>query len=343
MSIAIVKPISVRKCSIAGLKAVLEYIADDVKTKNGELVFGWNCMVGRAFNDMLNTKNGFDKATGRQYAHFVQSFHEKDNLTPEMAFKIGQEYIAGLKQWSDFQILMAVHTNEDHLHIHYIINSVNSKDGSKWQCSKQDLKHYRQQSDELCRTYNLHVIEHGNRGHQSYGEYKNHQNGTSWKAMLAADVADCMEQATSRADFHHLLGERGIEADIGKTSTLFTIKAGTYGLKKDMSCGDKKLQGYGDFSAAVIEKHFAGIPSLENMIHKLLDNPSVMMDAMYEIGKMFNTTHEEMFNRFYNRTFTALEGRALKEWILKHKDKAFEANAYSAYSHTQEQEKGYEL
>lgn len=341
--IAIVKPISVRRGDLAGLRAVIEYVKDDSKTNGGRLVFMYGGMNGNEFQQMLRTKKVFGKTEGRQYAHFVQSFHEKDNLTPEMAYKIGREYIAGNKKWRDFQVVMAVHTNEEHLHIHYVINSVNSKDGAKWQCSKQDLKLLREHSDELCRKYNLHVIEHGNRGHRSYGEFSAYQKGMSWKAMLAADISSCMEQATSRADFHHLLDERGIEADIGKTSTLFTVRAGTYGLKADRHCGDKSLGSYGDFSAATIEKHFAGIPTLQNMIENLADNPSLLFDAMYDLGKMFNTSNEDMYDRFYNRSFTALEGRALKEWILKHKDKAFEANGYSSYSYPQEQENGYEM
>jgi hypothetical protein len=292
---------------------------------------------------MVRTKKLFGKTTGRQYAHFVQSFHEKDPITPELAFQIGREYIAGLKQWHNFQVSMAVHTDTEHMHIHYIINSVNMLNGAKWQCSKQDLKHFRQQSDELCRRYNLHVLEHGNRGHQSYGEYKHHQNGTSWKAMLAADIADCIEQATSHADFHHLLDERGIEADISKTSTMFFIKAGTYGLKSDRHCGDKALRSYRDFSAAAIEKHFADIPSLQTMIDNLANNPSLLMDAMYDIGQMFITAHEDMLDRFHNRNLTALEGRALKEWILKHKDRAFETNSTSWFSQSHDNENGYEM
>jgi hypothetical protein len=299
--------------------------------------------VGNEFQSMVLIKHTFGKTTGRQYAHFVQSFHERDNLTPDTAFQIGMEYIAALKQWNDFQVVMAVHTNEEHLHIHYIINSVNSLDGSKWQCSKRDLKHFRQQSDELCRKYNLHVIEQGRRGHQSYGEYAANQQDMSWKQRLAADIADCMEQATSRADFHHLLDGRGIDADIGRTSTLFTVRVGTYGLAGEMKCGDGKLRSYGDFSAAAIEKHFAGIPTLQSMIDNLANNPSLLMDAMYEIGQMFGMTHETMLDRFDNRIFSALEGRALKEWILKHKDRAFEANSYNGWSQSLSQENEYEI
>ncbi|MCL2703423.1 MAG: relaxase/mobilization nuclease domain-containing protein [Defluviitaleaceae bacterium] len=342
-AIAIIKTINPRRGNLAGLKAVINYIKDDAKTNGGKLVYMSGGMVGNEFESMVRTKNVFGKTTGRQYAHFVQSFHSQDNITPEMAYRIGIEYISKIKQWNDYQIAMAVHTDTENMHIHYVINSVNSKTGAKWQCSKQDLKHFREQSDELCRQYNLHVIERGNRGHQSSGEYKAHQQGHSWKQRLATDIADCLEQSTSRADFRHLLNDCGIDVDIGRTSTLFTVKAGTYGLKKEMCCGDRKLMGYGNFSTAAIEKHFAGIPSLQAMINSMADNQNLLFDAMYDLGQIFNIPHEDMREKFYNRSFTKLEGRALKEWILKNKDKAFEANSYSSYSITHEQENEYEM
>lgn len=343
MKIAIVKPIKIRRGDNGGLRAILDYIKKDAKTQSSELVFGWNCQKDRVFEDMLLTKKIFGKTSGRQYAHFVQGFHPRDELTPELAFKIGQEYIARNKKWRDYQILMAVHTNEEHLHIHYVINSVNSKTGMKWQCSQQDMKYFRELSDELCRKYNLHVLENANRKHRSYGENAAFQKGTSWKAKLAEDIKNCMEQATSRADFYHLLNEQGIDIDIGNTSTLFTILKGTYGLNKEMRCGDKKLQAYGDFNAAAINNYFAKIPGLQNMMNCLENNPSLLFDAMYDLGKLFGVSSEDMLDRFYSRTFSALEGRALKEWILRNKDRAFEVNTASWFSQSHEQEQGYEL
>lgn len=282
-AIAIVKPISVRKGNLAGLKAVLDYIKDDVKTKSGELVFGWNCMKDRAFRDMLITKDLFGKTTGRQYAHFVQSFDPRDNITPELAYKIGQEYIAENEKWRNFQILMAVHTNEEHLHIHYIINSVNTKDGTKWQCSKRDLKQLRERSDELCRKYNLHVIERGNRGHRSYGEYAAYQKGVSWKQRLATAIADCLLQSKSRADFLHRLDERGIDADFGKKNVMFTVRAGTYEHNKDMKCGNYTLMSYGDFSRENIMNHFK---VNKGLLELAFEDVPLLQDAFLEVGKM---------------------------------------------------------
>ena len=136
---AIVKPIKVRAGSTYGLKSVLEYIANPAKTMDKLLVYGKDCMKENAFHQMMLTKSVYNQTTGRQYAHFVQSFSIQDKLIPEQAFEIGRQYIERLEQFKDYQVLMAVHTNEEHLHIHYVINSVNSKTGQKWQSTPQDI------------------------------------------------------------------------------------------------------------------------------------------------------------------------------------------------------------
>ena len=337
-AIAIVKPISVRRGHLAGLKAVLDYINDDAKTKNGELVFGWNCQKDRAFQDMLLIKNLFSKTMGRQYVHFVQSFHEWDNLTPELACRIGQEYIAGNDKWRDFQVLMAVHTNEDHMHIHYIINSVNTKDCSKWQCSKQYLKNMRAYSDELCRKYHLHVIERGNHGHRSYGEYANYQNGVSWKAMLAADIADCLQRAKSNADFLHRLDERGIDADFGTKNVMFSIRAGTYGLKKDMMCSNYKLMSYGDFSRENIINHFK---MNKGLLELALGDFTLLQDAFLTIGKIRfpnNPTHlQDLY--FSGTELASFDGLTREEIEAYLKRKKFEQLQKKAWAEWEKQSK----
>ena len=64
----------------------------------------------------------FKKTDGRQFYHFVQSFSEDDNLTPEEANTIGVEFAQ--KQFPDFEVLVATHIDTDHLHNHLVVNSV---------------------------------------------------------------------------------------------------------------------------------------------------------------------------------------------------------------------------
>lgn len=80
---AIVKPIKVRVGNLAGLRAVLDYIKDVHKTQNGALVYCTDMLKGKEYQQMIITKRAFHKDTGRQYAHFVQSFDPRDNVSPE--------------------------------------------------------------------------------------------------------------------------------------------------------------------------------------------------------------------------------------------------------------------
>lgn len=318
--IAIVKPIKVRMGRVAGLRAVIDYIKDDSKTQNGDLVFAWNCMKDKEFQQMLITKELFGKTSGRQYAHFVQSFPDNENITPELAHEIGRKYIESLPQFENFQVVMATHTNEPHLHNHIIVNSVNIKTGSKWQFSKADLEFLREQSDALCRAYGLSVIERGNRGHKSYGEYTAYKNGASWKAKLAADIASCLEDSKSMVDFLHRLNEYGIDADFGKKNIMFTIRAGTYGLNKDMMCSNFKLMSYGDFSKQNIEDYFK---VNKGILELAFNDIPLVQDAFLKIGKMLFPDNPSHFQDLYfgGMDYIDFDGLTRKEIeaYLKHK------------------------
>ena len=78
----IVKPIKVRVGNLAGLRAVLEYIKDDCKTQNRALIYCKDLLKGKEYQQMVITKRAFHKDTGRQYAHFVQSFDHKRQRKP---------------------------------------------------------------------------------------------------------------------------------------------------------------------------------------------------------------------------------------------------------------------
>ena len=77
----------------------------------------------------------FDKDDKILSHHYVQSFSPNEKITPELAHKIGVELAERVAP--GFQIVVATHIDKDHLHTHFIINSVNYKTGMKW---KGDLR-----------------------------------------------------------------------------------------------------------------------------------------------------------------------------------------------------------
>lgn len=292
---AIVKPIKVRIGNLAGLREVLEYVKNSDKTKSEMLVYTKDLLKGMEFQQMVNTKRLFCKDSGRQYAHFVQSFDPKDDVSPELAYEIGQEFIRRFERFNNFQVVMAVHTNEPQMHAHYIINSVSPVDGCKWPSAPQDLVQMRAISDDLCREHGLSVIEHGHSGHRSYGEYTA-QN--SWKRQLATDIAEALSISHSRADFLHRMDEKGIDVDFNEKSILFSIPKGVYGLQAERKCSNSKLLSYGDFSIQNINAMWKCNKQLANIGR---EDIQLMQDVLLELGQLHFPDDHDHYQEMYLR------------------------------------------
>ena len=140
------------------LGGVLRYTQQDEKTlwEGQRLVTGWNCTAQSALSEMQLTKERFRKTDGRQYYHFVQSFAEADDLTPQEAHAIGLELAQ--REFPNFEVLVATHIDTDHLHSHLIVNSVSFQNGRKLHQSAADLQAHRLANDEICAAHGLDIL-----------------------------------------------------------------------------------------------------------------------------------------------------------------------------------------
>src|SRR5665648_461133 len=130
---------------VSTLKQGIKYITNPEKA---ELITGKDCTAETALEEMQTTKALYNKTEGRQYMHFVQSFKPDDPLDPSKAHQIGLEMAE--KRFKGYEVLVATHTDKDHLHNHLIVNSVSFETGAKFQHSKNDLKAIKEISDQLC-------------------------------------------------------------------------------------------------------------------------------------------------------------------------------------------------
>ena len=69
----------------------------------------------------------------RTYKHYVQSYHEDEEITPEQAHKNAVELAEHTKAWKGHEVLIATHIDKGHIHTHFIVNSVNYENGHKLQ------------------------------------------------------------------------------------------------------------------------------------------------------------------------------------------------------------------
>ena len=146
----------------AAMKRVINYVMQDKKTVyedyNGnrqKLVSGQNCVAESAYHEFMATKRRFHKANGVFFKQYVQSFPPDCGATPEQIRQIGMEMA---ESFDGFEVVVATHIDRDHLHNHFVVNSVNSKTGLKIQINEKGLEDLRRKSDEICKRHGLEVL-----------------------------------------------------------------------------------------------------------------------------------------------------------------------------------------
>lgn len=199
----------------AHLQNAIEYILNPEKLGEANLVGGINCLPGTAYEQMKSTKEFFGKTGGRQGYHMILALPPGEG-TPENMYNIACEF-AEKAFHGEYETLIAVHTNKEHLHAHIIINSVNLVTGLKFQYHKGDWKHYYQPiTNEICAKYGYEVMP---------AEYSKDPKNVprpvwereqSFKDLIKNDVYFCAYQAEDERHFCYLLSSLGYEVKQGK-------------------------------------------------------------------------------------------------------------------------------
>ena len=147
------------------------------------------------------TRKMFDKDNKILAHHYVQSFSPNEKITPELAHKIGLELAQKIAP--GFQVIVSTHVDKDHIHNHFIINSVSMKTGRKWEGNKTTLeKNMQPESDRICKSYGLTTIENksGLRGIDQATQ-KLAEQGKSWKVELCKALDEATKICNSKKEF----------------------------------------------------------------------------------------------------------------------------------------------
>lgn len=217
---------------------MLDYCSRKAKTNHDgrRLMTGVNCVAQSAYNEMMNTKLCYKKSDGRMYYHLLQSFHPDEKLTPETAHEIALRFAE--ENFKGYEVLVATHVDRNHIHSHFVINSVNAEDGYKYHPDNHEIQKLRDNSDKLCLEYGLSVIESAPSkvSGMSAREYRSADKGQSWKLDLAMAIDEAMRYAVSREHFIQLMELEGY-----KVNWRDTRKYITYTCPNGMKCRDNKL------------------------------------------------------------------------------------------------------
>lgn len=283
------------------LKKVIEYILNPKKTKE-QLIWGKDCNGDNAFIEMMAIKKSYGKETGRQYVHFVQSFAPYDRITPKIAYEIGKELC---ERFKDYQVVMATHIDRNHIHNHFVINSVNFETGYKWRQNSKELQEVKDYSDKICRKYGLIIIPKVNIGNYiKNGEYRSISKEASWKYELYLAVTNCIKTSTSKDEFIKNMEKLKYKVDWQENRKYITFTTSS-----GKKCRNKKLYPPENFTKEMIEKRLS--------LNKQFANKRELENAMYFLIEAINSICKEPDNHSKQYPLTTLEGQALKEKIIE--------------------------
>ena len=128
----------------------------DFKNEKSEYVSCINCSEYDPYGDMKFTKEQYRKTNGVLAFHGYQSFKEGE-VTADVAHEIGVKFAE--EMFRDYEVVVATHQNTNHIHNHFIINSVSYKTGKKYNNDRASLAKLRQISDSICAEYGLSVLD----------------------------------------------------------------------------------------------------------------------------------------------------------------------------------------
>ncbi len=197
------------------LEHAINYILQPKKLGDANLAGGINCLPDSAYEQMKATKQMFGKTGGRQGYHFVISL-KPDEGTPEIMYDIAMRF-AEEAFGGEYETVVAVHTDRNHLHAHIIINSVNMVTGYKFQYHEGDWKYkFQPITNKLCDEYGLHITpaEYSKEPkNMARPQWEREQVFSKW---IEQDARFCALNAENMEHFIFLLEKQGFEVKQGE-------------------------------------------------------------------------------------------------------------------------------
>ena len=149
--------------------------------------------------------------------------------------------------YEGYEVLVCTHTDREHIHSHFFINSVNFDTGKKLHIAKEQLQELRQRNDQVCTEFSLPVFKPTDRKEKaktmSIGEYHIAARGQSKKLQLMNIINDCMRHASNREEFIALMESEGYKVrwEAARRNITYTTPSG-WQCRDRLLFGDKYLK-----------------------------------------------------------------------------------------------------
>lgn len=300
----------------ASLKAALNYISDPQKTtlnENKKLLSSLNCWgsIKNIYETMIATKEMYRKAADNKhsemYKHFQQSFRPNE-VMPQTAHQIGVKWADANFGKHGFEVCICTHIDKEHVHNHFIINSVNALTGKTIVINaNRTLEQLKKSSDDLCREYGLSVIDRSyyaaDDRQSSYNMKKKYSvereafRHSSWQKYFYDTIKEAIEKAAGKGFefFCRCLAEKQIKVEYERLNNDMIFRHESNGYTISDRTLEKTFPSQNYFLRSNIEKTVGSIPVYEieptqilsekkQGFYKLIENLFKVIDSAGEIA-----------------------------------------------------------
>lgn len=273
----------------ASLGRAIDYVTKEEKVLD-KYVSGINVQPSSVKQQMAITKRLFGKEGGRQYKHFIQSFHKDEKITPKLAHELARDFISRSPMFNGFEVLIATHQDKEHLHTHFIVNSVNFEDGHKFQMNSKEMYDLHALNDTLCRERGLSVASKGytfegavreettSFNRKSYEVLKKAEKGEikSYVWDIANKVLDAQEISANKQDFIKNLEKVGVSVNWTETRKYITFEN-----EKGEKIRNNKLEQYFNIplEKGDLENEFEINKAREERTSSIIDNSKARTES----------------------------------------------------------------
>ena len=190
----------------------LMYVTDEIKTVDGLYVGGRHIMdFDNATSEMMQVKEFYGKLDGRVAMHGIISLSEEES-DPRSAGKLMlllNEFMERI--FSEHQVVYAVHTNTENLHVHFVVNTV-GLDGKKIHMDRSFMKKtFEPTLNQLAEKYGFTPNEKWRRE-----PVVDKVPIAKRKVLLRKLINHAIEQTDDVAAFIAYLRADGLEVNVGK-------------------------------------------------------------------------------------------------------------------------------
>ena len=121
-----------------------------------------------------------------------------------------------------FEVVVSTHLDKEHLHNHFVVNSVSWIDGMKYDNRGCDIQHFRELSDQICIEHHLSVIDSPKGKAASHYEWKAEKNNNLYlRKIIRHDIDAALSYARSLQQFQSELEKSGYQLKLsGKHWTI---------------------------------------------------------------------------------------------------------------------------